>query len=163
MNKPPVFFLWFCPFSCLSFQVYCTVCGSCYTRQLNQNIWWSGPWLGFLFCFVWGSPGVFFFNIYLFLRERQSVSRGGVEREADTESQAGSRPWAVSTEPDVGLELKDCEITTWSRTLNWLSHSGTPNIFRFLKNHHKNSVISLSERPRDQGTGFYKEQGIQSQ
>ena len=34
-----------------------------------------------------------FFNVYLFLRhrERQSVSRGGVEIEGDTESEAGSR------------------------------------------------------------------------
>ena len=33
------------------------------------------------------------FNIYLFLREtdRQSISRGGAEREGDTESEAGSR------------------------------------------------------------------------
>ena len=34
----------------------------------------------------------FFFNLYLFLRERQSVSRGGTEREGDTESKAGSGP-----------------------------------------------------------------------
>ena len=33
----------------------------------------------------------FFFNVYLFLRERQSVSRGGAEREGDTEYKAGSR------------------------------------------------------------------------
>ena len=35
----------------------------------------------------------FLFNVYLFLRdrERQSVSRGGVEREGDPESKAGSR------------------------------------------------------------------------
>ena len=34
----------------------------------------------------------FFFNVYLLLgdRERQSVSRGGAEREGDTESEAGS-------------------------------------------------------------------------
>ena len=35
----------------------------------------------------------FFFNIYLLLRdrERQTMSRGGAEREGDTESEAGSR------------------------------------------------------------------------
>ena len=35
----------------------------------------------------------FFFNVCLFLREiqRQSASRGGAEREGDTESEAGSR------------------------------------------------------------------------
>ena len=36
---------------------------------------------------------------------RQSVSEGGAEREGVTESEAGSRLRAVSTEPDVGLEL----------------------------------------------------------
>ena len=38
--------------------------------------------------------------------------RGGAEREGDTESEAGFRLWAVSAEPDVGLELTDCEIMT---------------------------------------------------
>ena len=37
---------------------------------------------------------------------------GGSEREGDTESEAGSRLWAVSTEPDMGLELTDYEIMT---------------------------------------------------
>ena len=32
----------------------------------------------------------FFFNVYLFLRERQSMSRRGAEREGETESEAGS-------------------------------------------------------------------------
>ena len=36
----------------------------------------------------------------------------GREREGDTESEAGSRLWAVSTEPDAGLELVNLEITT---------------------------------------------------
>ena len=40
------------------------------------------------------------------------MSGGGAEREGDTESKAGSRPRAVSTEPDAGLELTDCEIMT---------------------------------------------------
>ena len=37
---------------------------------------------------------LFFFNVYSFLRdrERQSTSRGGAEREGDTESEAGSSP-----------------------------------------------------------------------
>ena len=34
------------------------------------------------------------------------MSRGGAEREGDTESEAGSRLSAVSTEPDPGLELR---------------------------------------------------------
>ena len=36
----------------------------------------------------------------------------GAEREGDTEAEAGSRLWAVSTEPDAGLELTSCEIMT---------------------------------------------------
>ena len=40
------------------------------------------------------------------------MSRAGAEREGDTESEAGSRLQAVSTEPNVGLELTDCEIMT---------------------------------------------------
>ena len=33
------------------------------------------------------------------------MSRGGAEREGDTESEAGSRLGAVSTESDAGLKL----------------------------------------------------------
>ena len=40
------------------------------------------------------------------------MSGGAAERGGDTESKAGSRLWAVSTEPDVGLELMNREITT---------------------------------------------------
>ena len=40
------------------------------------------------------------------------MSRGGADREGDTESEAGSRLRAVSTEPDMGLEPTDCEIMT---------------------------------------------------
>ena len=48
----------------------------------------------------------------MFIFERQSVSRRGAEREGDTESEAGSRLRAVSTEPDEGLELTNHEIMT---------------------------------------------------
>ena len=56
---------------------------------------------------------------YLFLREtdrqtdRHSMRWGGAEREGDMESKAGSRLWAVSTEPDTGLELTNREMMTW--------------------------------------------------
>ena len=40
------------------------------------------------------------------------MSRGGAEREGDAESRADSRLPAVSTEPDMGLELTECEIMT---------------------------------------------------
>ena len=39
------------------------------------------------------------------------MSGGGAQREGDTEPEAGSRLHTVSTEPDVGLELTNREIT----------------------------------------------------
>ena len=48
----------------------------------------------------------------LFLRERQSTSGGGAEREGDTGFEAGSRLRAVNTEPDAGLEPTNREIMT---------------------------------------------------
>ena len=38
------------------------------------------------------------------------MNGGGEEKEGDTESEAGSRLRAVSTEPDAGLELPSHEI-----------------------------------------------------
>ena len=40
------------------------------------------------------------------------MSGGGAEREGDTESEAGSRLGAVSTEPDAGLKPMSREIVT---------------------------------------------------
>ena len=40
------------------------------------------------------------------------MSRGGAEREGDTESEAGSRLRGVSTEPDAGLDLTSRKIMT---------------------------------------------------
>ena len=53
-----------------------------------------------------------FLHIYLFLRdrERQSMSRGGAEREGHTEFEAGCRLRAVSTEPNTGPELTNRKI-----------------------------------------------------
>ena len=56
-----------------------------------------------------------FFLIFIhFLRdrERHNMSRGGAESEGDTESEAGSRLRAVSTEPDAGLKPTNGEIVT---------------------------------------------------
>ena len=39
---------------------------------------------------------------------------GGADREGGTKSEAGSRLWAVSTEPDAGLEFTHREITIWA-------------------------------------------------
>ena len=42
------------------------------------------------------------------------MNGAGAEREGGTESEAGSRLWAISPEPDAGLELKltEREIVT---------------------------------------------------
>ena len=53
-----------------------------------------------------------FFNVYLSLRKRDTEQEWGRDREGDTESEAGSRLQAVSTEPDEGLKLKNREIMT---------------------------------------------------
>ena len=47
-------------------------------------------------------------------RERQSTSGRGAGREGDTESEASSRLWVVSTEPDMELQPTNCEIMTWA-------------------------------------------------
>ena len=71
--------------------------------------------------------------IYFWERQRQNASGLGAEREGDTESEAGSRLWAVSTEPDAGLELMSCEIMTWAevrRSTDWATH--VPLFFIFF-------------------------------
>ena len=50
--------------------------------------------------------------LFIFEGESQSLSGGGADREGDTELEAASRLRAVSTEPDTGLELRNCEIVT---------------------------------------------------
>ena len=51
------------------------------------------------------------FNVYSFLKERQSTSWEG-QREGDTEPEAGSRLGAVSTEPHTGFKPTNGEIMT---------------------------------------------------
>ena len=51
-----------------------------------------------------------FLIVYLFLRETEC--EWGRCREGDTESEAGSRLQAVSTEPDTGFKPTDREIMT---------------------------------------------------
>ena len=56
----------------------------------------------------------FFFHVYLFiLLEGEKEQVGGTERERERERErVPSRLHAVSTEPDTGLELTNCEIMT---------------------------------------------------
>ena len=65
----------------------------------------------------------------MFIFERESMSKEGAVR-GDTESEAGSRLWAVRTEPDAGLKLMDCEIMTWAEVghlTDWATQA--PRIF----------------------------------
>ena len=60
------------------------------------------------------------------------MSRGGAEREGDTESEAGCQH---SSEPDAGLELRNCEIMTWTavgRLTDWATQA--PLIFSLKNN-----------------------------
>ena len=50
--------------------------------------------------------------MFIFESQRQSMSRGGAEREGDIESEAGCRLQTVSIEPDARLELRNHEIMT---------------------------------------------------
>ena len=58
-------------------------------------------------------------------REKREHEWGRAEREGDTESEAGSRPQGVSTEPHVGLELINRETVTRAEverlTTQWYS------------------------------------------
>ena len=58
----------------------------------------------------------FLMFIYIWERETEHEHERGKGRETETESEAGSRLWAVSTEPDVELEPISCEIMTWATT-----------------------------------------------
>ena len=65
-------------------------------------------------------------------RERQSIS----EAETEGESKAGSRLWAVRTEPNVGLEPMNCEIMTWAevgRSTNWATQAPL-HVYEILEN-----------------------------
>ena len=64
--------------------------------------------------------------VYFFETERDRAWTGEGQREGDTESETGSRLWAVSTVPDAGLELTDHEIMTWAevgRLTDWATQA----------------------------------------
>ena len=65
--------------------------------------------------------------MFIFERHRDIQGEWGrAEREGDTESEAGSSFWAVSTKPDAGLEILNCEIMTWAeveRKTDWATQA----------------------------------------
>ena len=56
----------------------------------------------------------FLMFIYFWDNVRDRVQAAEGQTEGDTESEAGSRLWAVSPEPDAGFELTNHEIHTWA-------------------------------------------------
>ena len=63
--------------------------------------------------------------------ERGRALAGLEQRERETESQAGSRLPAVSTEPNAELKLTNCEIMTWAevRCSTYWATQVPPNFF----------------------------------
>ena len=65
--------------------------------------------------------------LFTFKRQRETEHERGRSRDrGDTESKAGSRPWAVSTEPNTRLELTNYEIMTWAkdrRLTDWVTQA----------------------------------------
>ena len=64
----------------------------------------------------------------MFIFEQRGTEReqGRREKEGDTESEIGSRLWAVSTEFDTGLEPVDRDIMTWAkvrRSTDWATQA----------------------------------------
>ena len=58
---------------------------------------------------------IFFLIFLIFIFETETECEGGgAETEGDTESEAGSRPWALSTDPITGLEPTNGELMTWA-------------------------------------------------
>ena len=65
-----------------------------------------------------------FLMFILFLRKKERARWWGAERKEDPKSEAGSRLWPVSTEPDTGLKFMNREIMTWAKVrhlTNWVT------------------------------------------
>ena len=74
----------------------------------------------------------FLIFIYFWDRERDRAWVGEGQRERDTESEAGSRLWAISPEPEAGLEPTDREIVTWAevgRSTDWATQAPHSHTF----------------------------------
>ena len=94
--------------------------------------------------------------IYFWKRKREKDTKceqgRGREREGDTESDTGSRPQAVSTQPNVGLEPTNHEIMTWAevrRSTDWATQASLKIFFLFI----------LRGREREHKLGRNRERG----
>ena len=78
--------------------------------------------------------------MFIFEREGDRARAGEGQREGDTESEAGSRLWAISPEPDAGLELTEREIVTWAevgRSTDWATQAPRYNFILIFKFNNK--------------------------
>ena len=74
--------------------------------KTNSSITVNTPVLGYIYFFL------IFIHLFIFDGQREIEHKWGNGQRGDTESEAGSRLRAVSTEPDAGLELTNHEIMT---------------------------------------------------
>ena len=77
----------------------------------------------------------FLMFIYFWETETEHEWERGRKRERDTGFKAGSRLWAVSTEPSAGLKLTNCEIMTWAKvrcSTDWATQASQINLFLVL-------------------------------
>ena len=84
------------------------------------------------------------------------MNGGGAEREGDTESETGSRLWAISPEPDAGLELMNREIVTWAevgRSTDWATQAPR-KVIKFKKLHKDKEKRKGGNRKKDMSTVF---------
>ena len=80
-------------------------------------------------------------------RERQSTSRGGAERERETQNpkQAPRSEKAVRTEPDTGLKPANHEIMTWAKVrhlTDWVTQAPLEESFKKAVNKLYTQIIS---------------------
>ena len=84
-------------------------------------------------------------------KDRHSVSGGGAKREGDTESEAGSRPRAVSTEPNAGLEPANRDNMTWAKvghSTNWVTQMPPPTQHFWFQGQQGHSASPVTRLPR---------------
>ena len=92
---------------------------------------------------------IFFLMFIHFLRDREWVGEG--QRERETQSKASSRLWALSTDPDVGLEPTNHEIMTWAevgRSTDWATQAPLSDKILNWKAKHKYLDCFMQQKMR---------------
>ena len=134
------FFNLFKPLIMQNFKVCLDCCIICSCLELNPPIccsYWLILIVGF-FMLLYNLPlELLFFKCFLmfvYLWDRHRAWAGEGQRERETDSEAGSRLWAVSTESDTGLKPMNREIVTWAKvghSTDWTTQA-PPSCFFFF-------------------------------